>query len=157
MAFGLDQIVQDKNLALIFRKFLYERYNNENFSFWLEAENFKYLTSSSQTKDRCKEIYEKYFSASSKYELNIDSFQRKELDEKIKAGTINNDIFLAIQNSIRKLLEMDAIPLFTKSEQYKKYNDTKTIDIDLSERDRSVTIVMMEEFFKNRLKNPKKE
>ncbi|KAF2076382.1 hypothetical protein CYY_002339 [Polysphondylium violaceum] len=151
---GLDQIVQDRNLALMFRKFLYERFNNENFSFWLEAENYKYLSTPTQRCSRSKEMYEKYFSSNSKYELNIDHFAKKDLEDKINTGNPNIDVFNQIQNTIRKLMEMDVIPLFIKSEYYKKYLESKTIDIDISsERDRSVTLVMMEEFFSHKQKN----
>eukprot|EP01132_Coremiostelium_polycephalum_P000880 gene880-1103_t len=136
---GLDQIVQNKNLALIFRKFLYERYNNENFSFWLEAENFKHLSQPNQINDRSKEMYEKYFSSTSKYELNVDHHQRKDLEERILNPS--PEIFIQIQNTIRKLMEMDAIPLFVKSDCYKKYKESEHIDIDISERDRRLIVL----------------
>ncbi|EFA86251.1 hypothetical protein PPL_00813 [Heterostelium album PN500] len=145
---GLDQIVQNKSLALLFRKFLYERYNNENFSFWLEAENYKHISSDDLRSRRSKEIYEKYFNTESKYELNVDHIQRKDLEGQL--GTPTNDLFIPIQLTIRKLMEMDAIPLFVKSESYKKFKENELIEIELSstERDRSVTICEMEEFLK---------
>eukprot|EP01133_Synstelium_polycarpum_P008177 gene8177-9613_t len=119
MSVGLEQIVQNKPLALTFRRFLYERYNNENFSFWLEAENYRSVASEELLLRRSREIFDKYFNAESKYELNIDHIQKRELESKISTPT--TDLFLPIQGTIRKLMEMEAIPLFLKTDSYKKF------------------------------------
>ncbi|EGC37415.1 hypothetical protein DICPUDRAFT_94082 [Dictyostelium purpureum] len=144
----LEQIIKDRNLALVFRQFLYNRFNNENFSFWLEAENYKYLDKS-EMEARSKEIFAKYFLSTSKYELNINHQDRKDLEEKINNNVITNETFARIQQDIKKHMETDAIPLFLKSEDYKKYKDSQTM-ISIPDRDRSVTVGMIEEFFKNR-------
>ncbi|GAM26731.1 hypothetical protein SAMD00019534_099060, partial [Acytostelium subglobosum LB1] len=150
---GLDQIVRNKALALSFRKFLYERYNNENLSFWLEAENYRLIESDDNRIKRSKEIYNKYFNTESKYELNIDHCQRKDLEKNMANPT--NELFLPIQNAIRRLMEMDAIPSFTKSDSYKKCLDNKyEFEITTSERDRSVTICEMEEFLQTHTPTP---
>ncbi|KAN0029304.1 hypothetical protein ACTFIV_011193 [Dictyostelium citrinum] len=143
----LEQIIKDKNLALVFRQFLYNRFNNENFSFWLEAENYKYLDKS-EMEARSKAIFSKYFLADSKYELNINFQDRKDLEEKINKNAASSDTFIRIQNDIKKHMETDAIPLFLKSDDYKKYKESQTISVP--DRDRSVTVGMIEEFFKNR-------
>ena len=54
---------------LLFR-ISHELHNAENLSFWMEVEDFK-LMSDSEIPDRAKEIYDKYFDAESKYELNV--------------------------------------------------------------------------------------
>ncbi|EGG20475.1 hypothetical protein DFA_00336 [Cavenderia fasciculata] len=159
MMVGLNEIVHNKTLALSFRKFLHERYNNENLSFWLEAENFKAIDNDNTRLKRSKEIYQKYFSTDSKYELNIDHHQKKELETKMQ-GTPSIDLFVPVQITIRKLMEMDAIPLFLKSDLYKQCKENQSPSDQIgnssssnsssgggsSERDRSVTICEMEEF-----------
>lgn len=40
----LRKIISDKKLAILFRDFLHSCFNSENFSFWLEVEDFKKLS-----------------------------------------------------------------------------------------------------------------
>ncbi|GAM21958.1 hypothetical protein SAMD00019534_051330 [Acytostelium subglobosum LB1] len=138
---GLEQIIKDRNLALYYRKFLYDRFSNENLSFWLEAENYRLIDSEELRMKRSKEIYDKYFNSSSRYELNIDHIQRAYLQDRICTPT--SDLFLPIQGSIRKILELDTIPLFSKSECYRMFIKRKgrsEFVFSGNERGRSTTV-----------------
>ncbi len=72
-----------------------------------------------QLANKGKEIYKKYFDASSNYELNVEGKLRKELDENIKAPS--RGTFDGCQASIWKMLELDCYPKFIQSVKYKEY------------------------------------
>lgn len=72
---GLEKVLADPECVLIFREFLKDSYSSENLAFIVEVENFKHLWSQGATDDaikkRANDIFQKYFSTTSQYELNI--------------------------------------------------------------------------------------
>ncbi len=125
---SLDQVMADPDLVLVFREFLKDSFSSENLAFIVEIENYKDLwnqgASAEAITERANQIYNKYFSTKSKYELNVSGSLVEELKEKMKApSTI---IFNRVQQSIFKLVETDSFPRFLKSEEFKKVAEGTT-------------------------------
>jgi len=116
---ALHIILEDRELALIFRGFLHSLYSNENLAFWMVAEDYKTITNKKLRKVRAEEIYHKYFNPDSTYEVNIDGELKKELD--LAMVDPDENTFNNIQKAIWRLMEMDSYPRFVGSEIYKNY------------------------------------
>lgn len=119
MAENLYEMLKKKDMVYLFREFLHELQSAENLAFWMEIEWFKRL-GDAELATKGKEIYQKYFDPSSKYELNVDGKLRKELDESMKSG-ITRTIFDNCQASVWKSMELDCFPKFLQSARYKQY------------------------------------
>jgi regulator of G-protein signaling len=70
-------------------------------------------------KKKASQIYEKYFSPSSPYELNIADPVKKEVQESLKSPGAS--MFNKVEGSIFKLLEVDSYPRFIQSPVYQTY------------------------------------
>lgn len=76
----LTRIVGDKKLAVVFREFLHQCFNSENFSFWLEVEDFKTLSENpTLMKERAEFLVQKYFSRNSEFEINVDGTLKSQI------------------------------------------------------------------------------
>jgi regulator of G-protein signaling len=120
--FTLDRVMADPDLVLVFREFLKDSFSSENLAFIVEIENYKDLwdqgASDEEIFKRANQIFNKYFSSESKYELNVSGSLIEELKEKMKHPT--TIIFNRVQQSIFKLVETDSFPRFLKSDEFKK-------------------------------------
>lgn len=73
----MEDILKNKELVYIFREFVHEQYNSENFSFWLEVECYKRLSDANRP-TRAQEMFNKYFDPNSKDEINVEArFEHK--------------------------------------------------------------------------------
>jgi len=117
----LHRIVTEIELAILFRDFCHKHYNNENLSFWLEVEDLKVEAKDNPSKlsGLVNEIYEKYFTPGSSYELNIESKEKIKLQNSISNPF--EDIFDGIQKSIWNLMISDVVPKFMQSKEYVEF------------------------------------
>lgn len=136
---GLKAILAEPDLVMLFREFLKNTFSSENLAFIIEVENFKNLWSrgveDEVIKKRAHEIFEKYFSETSSYELNISSgllaglqqrnhiIHSQELKEKMKSPTTS--VFNKCEQSVFQLVESDSYPRFIRSIEYRTYIDGK--------------------------------
>jgi len=119
---SLEEILSDKDLALYFREFMHQHYNNENLSFYLEVEELK-RTADSNVSPKAQEIYNTYFTYGSDFELNIDSKMRKELDSRLANPT--KTMFDEIQKATWDLMTMDCVPKFLDSELFDSFKTNR--------------------------------
>lgn len=63
----------------------------QNFSFFLEVDDYKKISDPQKRNHRAKEIYQKYFSSESQYEINLTSEIKKEVSSHINTPT--QDLF----------------------------------------------------------------
>jgi len=116
----LQKILEDSELARVFWEHLHELYSNENLSFWMAVEEYKKLQESSERqREKCQEIFKKYFDKDSIYEVNIDADLRRELEQSIENPDANT--FNKAQKAVWMLMAMDSYPRFINSELYKNY------------------------------------
>lgn len=144
----LLRIVEDEKLSVYYREFLHRHYNNENLSFWLEAEDFKNLYENEETgmEERAMEIYQKYFKPGSNYELNISSKLRKDLKKQVFMQPTHL-VFESVQNEIWELMAIDCVSKFLKSDLYKQFkNGTPLAPTSLHKG----TLVYLEKFQKRK-------
>ncbi len=120
-------VLADPELVLLFREHLKGSYSSENLAFIVEVENFKDLWNqgavSDHIKKRANEIFNKYFSSTSTYELNIPGPLLEDLKDKMKIP--NTTLFNKVQQSIFKLVENDSYPRFVRDPNFQKYIDGK--------------------------------
>jgi len=142
----MEQILADRPLAVCFRLFLHQHFNNENFSFWLEVDQYKKIVAPEDRAKRAKEIHEKYFSPNSKYELNLEAEIKKELLQNINYPT--ETLFDNAQKAIYKILETDCIPQFYQSTMYKEYKEGKAPrkNSPLKEKDKGETLNLIKNY-----------
>jgi hypothetical protein len=68
-------------------------------------------------------VYEKYFRSLSQYELNIDGGIKSRLEKSIANPT--RDMYDDAQNHVWRMMVLDCVPKFLKSEDYENYRGTK--------------------------------
>jgi len=110
-----------------FREFLHDQYSHENLSFWLEVEEFRNQKDMTQVEIRAKEIFRKYFSEESTYELNVPAKTRLEIQEKLKTNC-TLEIFKEAQYATLILMAEDCYPKFIASQRYKNLKEKKNRD-----------------------------
>jgi len=113
------EIVADKELALFFRSFLHKHFNNENFSFWLEVEQYRNLPSDNLRKGEARKIASKYFEQDGHYELNVESSIKKDILKNLENPPV--DLFDEAQQATWNLMSIDCVPKFVTSEDYESF------------------------------------
>jgi hypothetical protein len=104
----LEDVVLDRNVMVKFILWLNKQYCSENILFWLETQNFKYLTNDDDILGEVKRIYERYFEDSS---LNLDEpIIIEQLKERMKLP--DRTLFMLTQNAIWALLKYECFPKF---------------------------------------------
>eukprot|EP01126_Amoeba_proteus_P058751 TRINITY_DN7622_c0_g2_i7.p1 TRINITY_DN7622_c0_g2~~TRINITY_DN7622_c0_g2_i7.p1 ORF type:complete len:331 (-),score=59.38 TRINITY_DN7622_c0_g2_i7:136-1128(-) len=110
----LEECVTNRNVMLRFIQHLDKQYALDNFTFWLETQNYKYIRNQEQMDTLATEIYQRYFGPKGTG-INIDEESlRTDLDEKIKAPT--RTTFMLIQNAIWGLLKLECFPRFKEAD-----------------------------------------
>jgi len=120
----LEKVLQDKEMIMFFREFLHKSHNNENLSFWLEAANFQKSPEEDVPK-LASELYSKYFTSETTYEVNIDAKLKKDLDASMSSPSRN--MFNEIQKSVWGLMAFDCLPKFLQSDVYEKFKAGKRL------------------------------
>ncbi|PRP87959.1 hypothetical protein PROFUN_02696 [Planoprotostelium fungivorum] len=142
---SLNELVKDRDMVLLYREYLHDLHSSENLSFWMEVENYKNLPQE-ELEVVGREIYDKYISKDSPYEINIDSKMRKQVVASVAVGYTQN-IFTPIQNAIWKSMELDTFPKFLQSPAYKKLQSGNTTAKTKITRTRSGTLGMVDRYF----------
>jgi len=117
----LEQTLADPELCLLFRQFLKDSYAGESLSFWATIESFKEITNQDELETRAHDIYEKFFSPKSEYELNVDSRTKSHLERKMRTPPLDITLFDEVQKVVYSLLETDCYLKFVASKPYKSY------------------------------------
>jgi CRP-like cAMP-binding protein len=108
-----------------FRDFLDAEHASENIEFWVAVKNFKDGASSVQRKQKGKNIYEKFCTASSKKQINIAHKTLAEIDAALlKDEDISSELFDVAFHEIIRVLELDKFPRYKKSPYFKKFLST---------------------------------
>lgn len=116
---NLKEIFENKELALYFREFLHQHFNNENLSFWLEVEEFQSRTEPGDLPKRAQEIFSVYLANGSELEVNVPAKVKKVIVEQLNSPTKN--IFNMAQQAVWEMMATDCLPKFYASELYKDY------------------------------------
>jgi len=142
----MEQILSDRSLAVCFRIFLHQHFNNENFSFWLEVDQYKKITDAEERSRRAKDMYIKYFTADSKYELNVDAAIKRETNERIQNPDAST--FDSAQKAVWKNLETDCIPQFYQSQMYREFKEGRAPrkNSPLTDKDRGETLNLIKNY-----------
>jgi len=106
----LEDVITERNVVLRFLDWLHQHTCEENLTFWLETQNFKYLKNSDEVLAEAEKIYKKYFNTPSST-LNIDDpIAIKALEERKKLS--DRTLFMGVQNVIWGLLKLESFPKF---------------------------------------------
>mmetsp|Transcript_25198 Transcript_25198/g.28024 ORF Transcript_25198/g.28024 Transcript_25198/m.28024 type:complete len:454 (-) Transcript_25198:68-1429(-) len=124
----VEEILDDRELLLAFREFLYTTYANENLAFWLEAELYRQIKSKKELKSRCKEIYDKFCKPESLQAINLDWSTQNRLASDVK--TFSSKTFEVAQQEIWKVLKNEWFPEFCLSQHFK---DLESGDLEFKE------------------------
>jgi len=119
----VEEILDDRELLLAFREFLYGTWASENLAFWLEAELYRFLENQEEIERRCKEIYDKYCKAESSQAINLDWATQTRLKDEVK--TPKKTTFVSAQNEIWKVLKNEWFPEFCLSQVFKDLEEEK--------------------------------
>jgi len=105
---SLEDVVLDRNVMLKFIFWLHKQFCAENILFWLETQNFKYLTKDEDLIPEVNRIYDRYIERNC---LNLDEpLVVEELKEKLKLP--DRTLFMQSQNAIWALLKYECFPKF---------------------------------------------
>ena len=114
---SIFDLLKNKDLIYLFREYLHEQYNHENLSFWLEVESFR-TANEEDIPQRFAQMYEKYFNPSSKYELNLESKFREQIEQNKEHPT--REIFDEVQKYIFSNMQIE-FPTFLQSAKFRKF------------------------------------
>ncbi len=70
-AFFLNKILMKKKARNIFRSFLVSMHSVESLLFWIAVEKYRKITDKEERQVRLRQIYAKFFSRDSPYEINV--------------------------------------------------------------------------------------
>ncbi len=88
----------------------------------MEIEDFRAHTPDENIAGRANDIFQKYFTANSPYELNVDSTIKSKITKNV--ATPSRDLFDAAQEAVWKLMVLDLVPKFINSSEYAEYTGT---------------------------------
>ena len=114
LAKELTLVLHNKASCYEFKVYLQTRHCEENIYFWLDVEAYQdpLVTPTKQLNEKAQQLYDKYFSDNSEYQLNLDSDLVFEVLNRIKTGQINRLTFNNAQKAIFKVMETDCIGKF---------------------------------------------
>src|SRR3989338_3133857 len=125
-------VLKNDQVRPLFESWLREDFSYENFAFWKDVEEYKQIEDEDLLQIRAREIFEKYFSAGSEWEINADHFQKIQLREQMTAKA-TREIFDDIQISIFVLMRMDSFPKFVESDAFLNHMGTPKPKDDFDE------------------------
>eukprot|EP01119_Soliformovum_irregulare_P019377 TRINITY_DN6117_c0_g1_i2.p1 TRINITY_DN6117_c0_g1~~TRINITY_DN6117_c0_g1_i2.p1 ORF type:complete len:637 (-),score=160.97 TRINITY_DN6117_c0_g1_i2:1248-3158(-) len=141
----LKRIVSTKKLAVLFREYLHQCFNSENFSFWLEAEEYRNIDENDPSlPKRAQQMYDKYLSDGTLFEVNLSAKIKKHVSDNIATPT--SKLYQEAQNAIWSLMVSDCVPNFLKSELYKAGAPPRRIRSTKALNPNFCTMRMLEDF-----------
>jgi len=106
----LEDVVIKRNVMLRFVDYLVLHKADENLTFWLEAQIFKYEKDPSKCREGALAIYERYFGPKG-VGINVEEEHLvADLEQKVKRP--DRTIFMLVQNGIWGLLKLECFPRF---------------------------------------------
>lgn len=109
------------NLNKIFEEFSKTINAGELIQFIREIDNYRVLNEVPARMEKLAQIEKEYLKENSPYAVHVDSNLKKEWEAKKSTAPLN--AFDAIQASVFSLLQASVYPGFTKSPQYKQFQD----------------------------------
>ena len=109
--------MRDKELKEIFLKFCKNECSSECVLFWIDAEEFRHL-STSQLQEKALKIYNTYIASNSDMEIPIDSNTKNII--KSKLNSVTADMFINLQTQTYEIIHNDSLRRFLFSPQYLK-------------------------------------
>ncbi|CAD5111852.1 DgyrCDS1116 [Dimorphilus gyrociliatus] len=119
-AIGFDRLLADEAGMMMFSKFLEKEYSDENIIFWKKCEEFRTNDKKVDLKQEAQEIFDKHLSSTASLPINVDSFARQVVEEKLAGDETPLDVFNIPQKQIYSLMKQDSYPRFIKSEMYRR-------------------------------------
>jgi len=114
ISLSLEEVIIDRTVALKFIDHLGKSYSLETLTFWLEAQNYKYVRDQKSMDTSAKDIYSRYFGPTGS-RINIDETEvLEDLKKMIKMPT--RTTFLRVQNSIWGLIKLECFAKFKQSD-----------------------------------------
>jgi len=147
----LEDVVTERNIILRFLDWLRAHTCEENLTFWLETQNYKYLFDN-EIDPEGDRIYEKYFNIPSST-LNIDDpMAIKVLEEhrKLKDRTL----FMGVQNVIWGLLKLESFPKFRAETGNKMVEKLPSKLVKQLTKMDHYTIEIYDKFLENNTRHP---
>jgi len=82
---SLENLLRHRRSILYFKEFLVSEFSVENLTFYLDILDYKKITVFGEAVNRALEIYDKYFSEKSVFQLNVDSGIYRRINDYIDA------------------------------------------------------------------------
>ncbi len=101
----------------LFRGFLKTEFSDENIEFWIECEDYKFISKELKREAKAKKIYSDFVAIGAPREVNLDIEIRAHTAERILSPS--HDTFDRAQKRITALMEKDSYPRFLESDLYK--------------------------------------
>jgi len=142
---NIEDVVVKRNVMLRFIEFLIDHKSEENFTFWLEAQIFKYEKDQTKCRAEAERIYNKYW-AEKKGGLNVEEDHLvRELAQKLKRP--DRTMFMLVQNAIWGLLKLECFPKFVLECGVKDKIDKKRLKSLLKHEKGKLLVELYDTFF----------
>lgn len=131
-------------LCYMFRMFLKKWLGGEYWEMWMEVDRFKEMElDATSTRIMATQIFDKYWSATSEYTIDIRPKIKERLAQQIDQGTVDKNIF----EEALKELEVESYKKFLRSDEYAGFMADKGVFVRTSSPKRRVSIT---ELFKKK-------
>ncbi|KAL6062237.1 Regulator of G-protein signaling 4 [Balamuthia mandrillaris] len=128
---SLQQILVDKELKQVFKRFCNESFAGENVACWEAIQEYKTLLSQDDRMMKAKEILARFIRVNAEEEVNIELEEKQRLEHIITAGSdgepahLGEDIFKPTLDAIVILMQNDSYHKFFRSKLYEEYQNQK--------------------------------
>jgi len=119
----LNQILDNRELYLLFRAFLKQQRCEENLNFYIEIELLKMETDQHRITEKIHAIYERYFGDEAINPVNVDIEIQQELQKSMQKQVLKASIYDHAQKSLCQLLVDSCVSKFITSDFYLEYKE----------------------------------
>ena len=124
-ASDLKEVLDDETGFKCFTRYLATELSVENVLFFSEVKAWvgEYESADPAARQQvAQEIYDKYFTRSSEFEINVSAMQAEKVHDVFRSGkAAAKDVFTDSQIEVYRLMSADSFPRFKKSSLYKLY------------------------------------
>jgi hypothetical protein len=115
----LRSTLNDVDLLIGFKAFLDKQFCTENLFFWMEVEVYHKIRDPKPMVHRANEIWHKYFSSESTYELNLPSQFVEDIAKELEKQQPNPQLFEKAQKVVYTMMEQDAWFRYVQTPEYR--------------------------------------
>jgi len=142
----LLDVLKHPQLSILFREYLRSIFCVEGYALFMDVEEYKTLTDKAEMEARAKQIFEKYFSADSEYEINVEGALVEMLKEAVNQNP-NKETFDLVQQLVLVTIEGTCLPNFLNWKLYLEFiNDPITRKVFLGGVSRTRSFLQVEKY-----------